>query len=123
MHLFIESINNNEFERESDFIFKLNSLDEDKFLDQTVEELVEEFYEKYKYLDLPNIKYEEAYLNEEPIIDKNNIKFDIYIPVEGKFSSIKYCPYSTCLCCNEYNAFIDERENALCMKVNLPISL
>lgn len=122
MQLFMEDINNNEYERENNFVFKLNSFDEDKFLKQSIEELVLEFYDEYKYYDLPIIKYEEAFLKSEPIIDRNNIKFDIYIPIVGDYSSMKYSPFSQRLCCNSYNAFIDEIESTLCMQVNLPLN-
>ena len=122
MQLFVEDINNNERERENNFIYELNNIDENKFFEQSIDELVEDFYNKYKYLDLPNIMYEQAYLNKEPIIDRNNIKFDINIPIEGQFSSIKYCPFSTRLCCSNFKADINESENALCMQVNLPIN-
>lgn len=119
MQLFTIEINDDERKKENDICGFLNKFDEDRLLNESIENLIEECYQKYKYGDLPIIKYDDAYLKEEPVIDRNNISFNILIPLGDNYDLFKFKPSSQYLMWANYNAFIDTSEKALNMPVNI----
>lgn len=119
MQLFTIEINDDERKKENDICGFLNKCDEDRLLNESIENLIEECYQKYKYGDLPIIKYDDAYLKEEPVIDRNNISFNILIPLGDNYDLFKFKPSSQYLMWANYNAFIDISEKALNMPVNI----
>lgn len=119
MQLFTIEINDDERKKENDICGFLNKCDEDRLLNESIENLIEECYQKYKYGDLPIIKYDDAYLKEEPVIDRNNISFNILIPLGDNYDLFKFKPSSQYLMWANYNAFVDISEKALNMPVNI----
>lgn len=117
MNLFTEDIYYNEQEKERKFLHSLSSFDENEFITKTIEDIINEQYDKFKYHDLPEIEYNNPFLIENPLIDRNNMNLNIYIPLKGNSSSFQYRPFSQQLMCYQYYAYVDEKANALCMNV------
>ena len=102
-----------EIDRQIDFF------DEEEFRQKSVEDLVEEWYELYKYKDLPVIDFENAYLEDEPIVGREQTSINIYIPLDGELDSLCYQPYNQCLCCSNYYTTISYENNSLLMPLNI----
>lgn len=92
--------------------------DENEFREKSVEDLVDEWFNIYKYKDLPVIDFENAYLNEEPIVGRENTSINIYIPLYGELESLCYEPHNQSLWCSNYYASISYENNSLLMPLN-----
>jgi len=94
--------------------------DEKELLQKNVDELIEEWFETYKYKDLPIIDFDNAFLGEEPTVGRTHTYLNIYIPLIGSYDSLCYQPYSQYLLCSNYEAEIDNENNRLLMSLSLP---
>lgn len=101
-----------EIDRQIDFF------DEGEFRKKGLEDLIEEWYEVYKYKDLPAIDFENAYLEDEPIVGREQTSISIYIPLSGELDSLCYQPYNQSLLCSNYYATIDYDNNCLLIPLN-----
>ena len=93
MKLFKDNIHNdclnkcNSIDRELEFFY------EREFLQKDIGDIINEWFEIYKYKDLPTIDFENFYLCEEPIVGRDTTSLKIYIPLIGEYDSLQYEPY------------------------------
>lgn len=97
---------------------KIDYFDENEFREKTVDDLVEEWFEIYKYKELPNIDFENAFVNEEPVVGIDQTSINIYIPVYGELESLCFLPHNQTLHCSTYYTTIDYDNNSLLMPLN-----
>lgn len=106
---------NLQYEIDNEFL----RLDEDELLNKRIDDVKEYYYKKYSYEELPIIMFDNPYLEEEPVVERDYTSFDIYIPLEGDCCSLKYEPVSQAVLCHNYGAIVDEEKNVLKISVSV----
>ena len=117
MRLFNINIDYNCESKKQNIIRELDFFYEREFFEKSVDDLVSEWYEIYKYKELPIIKFDEPYLEDEQVVGRDRTSLKIYIPLEGDADSLKYEPQRQSLWVVNYLTEIDEKNNRLFMEL------
>lgn len=119
MNLFNKALDTETQNRQYEIDYEFSRMNEDELLGRIIEDVKENYCKEYCYEELPLIKFDEPYLDEEPNICREYTSFDVLIPLKGTCSSLRYEPCSYRVLCNNYGAYVDEEKNVLVMHVSI----